>query len=98
MSRSGRQRWWSGRDILASRGGADARAVRSIDGVTRWTAGAGETLPAEATAVRWNGGTVECRFRLLHPAGSLVAPDGETGEILTDPRAECTTCSDACAG
>lgn len=62
-----------------------------------WIAGSAVDLPDVATAVRWPDGTVECRFRLLHPAGSLVAIDGELGTVLTDPTAECTTCSDACA-
>lgn len=61
-----------------------------------WTAG--EPVPVDLTGVRWPDGTVECRFRLLHPAGSLVAVDGDTGEVLTNAEAECTTCSDACAG
>lgn len=63
-----------------------------------FTAGSGRELPADATGVRWADGTVECRFRLGHPAGTLVAADGETGEVLTGGDVECTTCSDACAG
>lgn len=62
-----------------------------------WIAGSTDDLPADATAVRWADGTVECRFRLLHPSGSLVAIDGDLGTVLTDPTADCTTCSDACA-
>ena len=53
-------------------------------------------LPNDATGVRWADGTVECRFRLLHPAGSLVANEGDIGLLLTDPVVECTRCSDAC--
>lgn len=55
-------------------------------------------LPVDLTGVRWPDGTVECRFRLAHPAGSLVAADEEVGVVLTEPDAACTTCSDACAG
>lgn len=58
---------------------------------------AGEPIPAELRGVRWSGGVVECRFRLLHPAGSLVADDGQIGEVVSDHDVECTTCSDACA-
>ena len=61
-----------------------------------WTAGASVT-PVDLTGVRWDDGTVECRFRLLHPAGSLIAADGDEGEVLTDADTACTTCSDACA-
>jgi hypothetical protein len=56
------------------------------------------TLDADVTGVRWPDGSIECRFRLEHPAGSLVARVGEVGVVLTDPRAECDACSDACAG
>ena len=59
---------------------------------------AGDPIPITLTGVRWPEGTVECRFRLLHPAGSLVAADGDVGEVLTDHDVECTTCSDACGG
>ena len=58
---------------------------------------AGDSIPIELTGVRWSDGTVECRFRLLHPAGSLVAADGDVGQVLIDRDVECTTCSDACA-
>lgn len=61
-----------------------------------WVAGRPADLPEDVTAVQWLDGTVECRFRLLHPSGSLVAADGELGVVLTDPDADCTTCSDAC--
>ena len=54
-------------------------------------AGSNQSVPADLTAV-------ECRFRLSHPTGSLVAADGEVGVILTEPDAACTVCSDACAG
>lgn len=64
----------------------------------RFTAGSTQAVPADLTAVRWPDGTVECRFRLTHPAGSLVAADGEVGVILIEPDAACTVCSDACAG
>ena len=63
-----------------------------------WTAGSGKSLPVGLTGVRWADGTVECRFRLLHADGSLVAADGDVGTVLTTLEAECTTCSDACAG
>lgn len=63
-----------------------------------WTAGAGQPIPADVTGVRWPDGTIECRFRLLHPAGSLVAADGDIGLVLTNLDAECTACSDACVG
>lgn len=62
-----------------------------------WSHGAGSDLPDDVTGVRWSDGTVECRFRLLHPAGSLVAADGDIGVVLTTGDVECTTCSDACA-
>jgi hypothetical protein len=55
-------------------------------------------MPVDLTGVQWSDGTVECRFRLSHPAGSLVADDGEVGVVLTEPDAACTVCSDACAG
>ena len=58
---------------------------------------AGDPIPIELTGVRWPDGTVECRFRLLHPAGSLIATDGDVGQVLTDHDVECTACSDACA-
>ncbi len=60
-----------------------------------WTAGASVT-PVDLSGVRWHDGTVECRFRLIHSAGSLVAADGEVGEVLTDTDTACTTCSNAC--
>lgn len=63
-----------------------------------FTAGSRRSVPASLAGVRWPDGTVECRFRLTHPAGSLVAADGEIGVILTDPDTACTVCSDACAG
>lgn len=68
-----------------------------MTGPRTWVAGRDIELPDDATAVRWPDGTVECRFRLEHPAGSLVSDDGTIGEVLTDPAAECTRCSDACA-
>ena len=58
---------------------------------------AGDSIPIELTGVRWSDGTVECRFRMLHPSGSLLAADGEIGQVLTARDVECTTCSDACA-
>jgi hypothetical protein len=58
---------------------------------------AGDTVPDELTAVRWADGTIECRFRIVHPAGSLVADDGEVGVVLTDDGVDCTTCSSACS-
>lgn len=60
-----------------------------------WAHGTKE-LPSDATGVRWADGTVECRFRLLHRAGSLVADEGDVGVLLTDPSVGCATCSDAC--
>ena len=62
-----------------------------------WTAGSSEPVPVELTGVRWPDGTVECRFRLVHPAGPIAAADGDVGVVLTNSDAECTTCSDACA-
>ncbi len=59
---------------------------------------AGASIPITLTGVRWRDGTVECRYRLLHPAGSLVAVDGEDGLVLTVDDVACTNCSDACAG
>ncbi len=61
-------------------------------------AASASALPDDLTGVRWADGTVECRFRLAHADGSLVAAAGEVGVILTDPAVSCTTCSDACAG
>ncbi|MDO8389062.1 MAG: hypothetical protein Q7V57_01120 [Actinomycetota bacterium] len=61
-----------------------------------WTAGCSQPVPADLTGVRWRDGSVECRFRLLHPAGSLVAVEGDVGVVLTNLDAECTTCSEAC--
>lgn len=55
------------------------------------------STPSEAmTGVRWPDGTVECRYRVTHPDGSLVADDGTIGVVLTDPSVECDVCSDAC--
>ena len=65
---------------------------------TTWIAGSAEPIPVDLNGVRWPDGSTECRFRLLHPAGSLVAFDGQVGQVLTDPATECTTCSEACAG
>ncbi len=62
-----------------------------------WTAGSGQTVPDDLTGVRWPDGAIECRFRLVHPTGSLVAVDGDVGLVLTNPDTECTVCSDACA-
>ena len=59
---------------------------------------AGESIPITLSGVRWRDGTVECRYRLLHPDGSLVAIDGEDGLVLTVDDVACTNCSDACAG
>ena len=48
------------------------------------------------TGVRWFDGTVECRARLLHPAGSLAARAGDVGVVLTGDDVACDNCSDAC--
>lgn len=64
----------------------------------RRTIVAGAALPDDLTGVRWADGTMECRYRLEHPNGSLLAATGQVGEVLTDPATECDTCSDACAG
>lgn len=61
-------------------------------------AGADQSVPDDLTGVLWPDGSVECRWRLIHPAGSLVASDGEVGVVLTAADAACTTCSDACEG
>lgn len=61
-------------------------------------AGSDRRIPDDLTGVRWLDGTVECRFRLTHPGGSLSAADGEVGVVLVEPNLECSTCSDACAG
>lgn len=71
------------------------RPSRPSDELT-WTAGV-EPVPAELTAIRWADGTIECRSRLMHPAGSLVADDGEVGVVLTDEGIDCTDCSSACS-
>lgn len=60
-------------------------------------AGSSQPLPDDLTGVRWPDGTVECRFRLAHAAGTLVAADGEVGIVLTELDVACTVCSDACA-
>lgn len=62
-----------------------------------WTTGKNAPFPADLTGIRWPDGTIECRYRLLHPSGSLVAVDGEIGVVLSGIEVECTTCSDACA-
>jgi hypothetical protein len=54
-------------------------------------------VPAALTAVRWADGTIECRFRIVHPAGSLVADDGDVGTVLTEDGIDCTNCSSACS-
>lgn len=54
-------------------------------------------IPDDLTGVRWADGTIECRFRVLDPAGSLVANEGDRGIALFDASAECDRCSDACA-
>jgi hypothetical protein len=54
-------------------------------------------VPSGLTGVRWPDGTIECRFRVTHPNGSLVADDDENGEVLYDSTVECDRCSDACA-
>ena len=64
--------------------------------VLTWSPAAGAPLPIDVTAVRWPDGTVECRFRLLHSAGSLVASDDDVGVVLCNEAAVCTTCSEAC--
>jgi hypothetical protein len=61
-----------------------------------WAAGSTDPMPPDLTAVLWPNGMIECRFRLLHPAGSLVSVDGEVGLVLTAPGLGCTMCSDAC--
>jgi hypothetical protein len=53
-------------------------------------------VPEGLTGVRWPDGTIECRFRVLDPAGSLVADDCDLGEALFGPQVECDRCSDAC--
>lgn len=63
-----------------------------------WIAGTTQPIPEYLTGIRWPDGIVECRFRLLHPAGSLVAEDGQQGLVLTATEVACTTCSDACIG
>lgn len=60
-------------------------------------AGSSDPIPADLTGVRWPDDTIECRSRLTHAAGSLVADDGDVGIVLTALDAACTTCSDACA-
>lgn len=62
-----------------------------------WTVGS-TPLPDHAFGIRWPDGTVECRFRIVHPNGSLVADAGASGTVLRDPATECTTCSSACSG
>lgn len=54
------------------------------------------TVPEALTGVRWAHDVVECRFRILHPDGSLVAAPGERGTMLTDPSVSCDRCSEAC--
>ena len=65
---------------------------------TTWIAGSPQPIPGKITGIKWPDGSTECRFRLQHTAGSLVAINGEIGQVLTDPASECTTCSGACSG
>jgi hypothetical protein len=53
-------------------------------------------LPADLTGVRWADGTVECRARVAHVDGPLAAEGDAIGEVLTDPKASCDRCSEAC--
>ena len=49
-----------------------------------WTAGSGQLVPDDLTGVCWHDGTIECRFLLVHPTGSIVAFDGDVGVVLTN--------------
>ena len=53
-------------------------------------------VPDDLTGVRWADGTIECRFRIIHSDGSLVAAPGEMGVVLTDDSVSCDRCSEAC--
>lgn len=55
------------------------------------------TVPPDMTGVRWADTTVECRARLLHPQGTLVAGPDDLGVVLTGAEVVCDICSDACA-
>jgi hypothetical protein len=59
-------------------------------------------IPDDLTGVRWPDGTVECRFNIAaddYPARvrSAGAHDLGSGEVLTDPAAECDRCADKCS-
>ena len=54
-------------------------------------------IPADLTGVQWECGTIECRARLLHPRGTLVAEPCDIGVVLTSPDVKCDSCSDACS-
>ena len=62
----------------------------------RWTLG-DAALPDEAEGVRWADGTVECRFRLRHPDGSVAAARGDVGVLLLGRPVDCTVCTSACS-
>lgn len=55
------------------------------------------TVSLDMTGVRWADATVECRARLLHPRGTLVAGPDDVGVVLTGADVVCDICSDACA-
>ena len=53
-------------------------------------------VPDDLTGVKWSDGTVECRARVTHRDGSLVANGSDVGIVLTDRDVSCDRCSDAC--
>lgn len=55
------------------------------------------SVPLDMIGVRWPDATVECRARLLHPRGTLVAGPDDVGVVLTGADVACDICSDACA-
>ena len=74
----------------------DARAAANAATMITAEQVADHGFDSTLTGVRWFDGTVECRARLLHPAGSLAARAGDVGEVLTGDDVACDNCSDAC--
>lgn len=59
-------------------------------------------VPDDLAGVRWQDGTVECRFNVTAPDyGERVRASGQPplgpGEVLDDPATECDRCADKCS-